>query len=49
VVATHDPPLIAMADHRIELHDGAVAADTKAESGVSSGGAARAPARTPLR
>ncbi|HZT44596.1 MAG TPA: ABC transporter ATP-binding protein [Gaiellaceae bacterium] len=29
VVATHDPPLIAMADHRIELADGAVAADTE--------------------
>ncbi len=29
VVATHDPPLIEMADHRIELGDGAVVADTK--------------------
>jgi putative ABC transport system ATP-binding protein len=32
VVATHDPPLIAMADHTIELHDGAVAADSKPEA-----------------
>ncbi len=31
VVATHDPPLIGMADHRIELRDGAVVADTKPE------------------
>ncbi len=29
VVATHDPPLIAMSDHRIELADGAVVADSK--------------------
>ncbi len=35
VVATHDPPLIEMADHRVELHDGAVAEDTKPVAGES--------------
>jgi ABC-type lipoprotein export system ATPase subunit len=36
VVATHDPPLIAMADHRIELHDGAVADDSKPKAAGAS-------------
>ena len=35
VVATHDPPLIAMADHRIELQDGAVADDSKPEAAAA--------------
>jgi putative ABC transport system ATP-binding protein len=41
VVATHDPPLIEMADHRIELHDGAVAEDTKPESDEPAAAVAR--------